>query len=162
VPIDRTAYLHRYTEWSSLAAVRARARFCKPRGLNVTRVPTRFPEPNDVLRELVEGIRGILGESFCGAYLQGSFALGDADEHSDVDFLIVTREEIGDEQLAQLQPMHRRIYARDVPWARHLEGSYVPSEALRRVDPARSEYLYLDNGASELIWSDHCNTAVVR
>jgi predicted nucleotidyltransferase len=74
----------------------------------VTRAPTRFPELNDVLRELVEGIRGILGESFCGAYLQGSFALGDADEHSDVDFLIVTREEIGDEQLAQLQPMHRR------------------------------------------------------
>jgi hypothetical protein len=58
--------------------------------------------------------------------------------------------------------MHKRIYALDVVWAQHLEGSYVPEDALRFVDPSRSSYFYLDNGASDLIWSDHCNTAVVR
>jgi predicted nucleotidyltransferase len=37
----------------------------------------------------VKRARLILGANFFGAYLQGSFALGDADLHSDCDFLVV-------------------------------------------------------------------------
>jgi predicted nucleotidyltransferase len=124
--------------------------------------PTIYPELNAVLRELVESAQAILAESFCGAYLQGSFALGDADEESDVDFLVVTHDEVTDAQAAELQAMHRRIYALETPWAQHLDGSYPPRESLRRVDPARTPWLYLDNGATELVRDDHCNTAVVR
>ncbi|MDQ5819920.1 MAG: DUF4111 domain-containing protein [Actinomycetota bacterium] len=115
-----------------------------------------------MLRELVSSAREILAENFCGAYLQGSFAVGDADEHSDVDFILATHDEVSDEQLAALQAMHKRIYALDSPWAQHLEGSYVPKAALRRVGPERSPYWFLDNGASELVRDSHCNTAVVR
>jgi predicted nucleotidyltransferase len=124
--------------------------------------PTRFPELNAVLEELVSSIRAILGDDFCGAYLQGSFAVGDADEHSDVDFIVAIDDELTDEQLAQLRAMHNRLYALESPWAQHLEGSYVPKEALRRVDAERATYWYLDNGSSELERDNHCNTAVVR
>lgn len=123
---------------------------------------TAYPELDAVLWALVEGAQAILGKRFCGAYLQGSFALGDADEESDVDFLVVTHDEVTGAQAAELQAMHRRIYALETPWAQHLEGSYPPREALRRVDPARSPWLYLDNGATELVRDEHCNTAVVR
>jgi predicted nucleotidyltransferase len=128
----------------------------------VTPRRTAYSELDAVLGELVQSTEAILGESFCGAYLQGSFALGDADEESDVDFLIVAREEVTDEQAAELQAMHERIYALETPWAQHLEGSYPPRESLRRVDPARTPWLYLDNGATELVRDAHCNTAVVR
>ena len=124
--------------------------------------PTIYPGLNRVLKELVASARTILAENFCGAYLQGSFGVGDADAHSDVDFIVVTHEHVSEEQLAALQLMHKRIYALDVPWAQHLEGSYVPRDRLRHVDSSRSPYLYLDNGASELLWDNHCNTAVVR
>jgi hypothetical protein len=124
--------------------------------------PTRYPELNGVLQQLVEGTQAILAENFCGAYLQGSFAVGDADVHSDVDFIVVVHEEASGEQAAALQTMHERIYELDTPWAQHLEGSYAPKERLRRVDPSRSPFLYLDNGATELVWDNHCNTAVVR
>ena len=124
--------------------------------------PTSFPDLNAVLHELVAGVRMILGTNFCGAYLQGSFAVGDADRHSDVDFVVVTHDEISSEQLAWLQTMHGRIHALDVSWAQHLEGSYIPTRRLRRVGPSRSSFLYLDNGARRLIWDDHCNTAAVR
>jgi predicted nucleotidyltransferase len=123
---------------------------------------TAYPELDAVLRELVQGAQAILRESFVGVYLQGSFALGDADEESDVDFLIVTKDDPSDTQAAELQTMHRRIYALETPWAQHLDGSYPPREALRRVDPARTPWLYLDNGATELVRDGHCNTAVVR
>jgi predicted nucleotidyltransferase len=107
-------------------------------------------------------VRTILAENFCAAYLQGSFAVGDADVHSDVDFLVVTEDDVSSAQLSALQTMHKRIHALDVFWAQHLEGSYVPRKSLRRLDPSRPPYLYLDNGNSELIWDNHCNTEVVR
>lgn len=123
---------------------------------------TPYPDLNAVLDELVAGARTVLGGNFCGAYLLGSFALGDADEHSDVDFLVVTEEELDDVQVDALRELHRRLFRLDVAWAQHLEGSYVSTGILRRVDPARTPLLYLDNGASELVLDAHCNTAVVR
>ncbi len=125
-------------------------------------LPTAYADLNALLEELVASTRAVLGDNFCGAYLQGSFAVGDADEHSDVDFIVVTNEEIDDVQAAALQVMHKRLYELDVPWAQHLEGSYAPKERLRRLEPDRSPYLYLDNGATELVRDNHCNTAVVR
>lgn len=124
--------------------------------------PTPFPELNDVLAELVAGVRDVLHDDFVGAYLQGSFAVGDADEHSDVDFVVVTANEVTPAQEAALQALHARLFALDVAWAQHLEGSYVSQARLWHVDPARSPLLYLDNGASELVRDPHCNTAVVR
>lgn len=124
--------------------------------------PTAYPDLNVVLGELVESVRTILGENFCGAYLQGSFAVGDADEHSDVDFIVVTHEEVTDTQVADLQAMQERLFELDTPWAQHLEGSYIPKELLRRVDPTRAPLVYFDNGETKPARDNHCNTAVVR
>jgi hypothetical protein len=123
---------------------------------------TPFADLNQVLADLVEGVHDVLGDNFCGAYLQGSFAVGDADEHSDVDFIVVTKDDVTPEQQAQLQALHQTLYALPTPWAQHLEGSYVPRQILRRPDPARRQLLYLDNGATEFALDSHDNTAVVR
>jgi hypothetical protein len=88
--------------------------------------------------------------------------MGDADAHSDVDFLIVTEEPLTESEQADLQALHRRLYALPVAWAQHLEGSYAPRASLRRVDPKREPFLFLDHGASKLVWDRHCNTAVTR
>ena len=124
--------------------------------------PTPFPELNQVLEVLVNSVRDILGTSFIGAYLQGSFAVGDYDQHSDVDYVIAITDELTRDQVQVLQSMHARVYGLEARWAQHLEGSYFPLAVLR--DHARSgeKLWYLDNGATALIESDHCNTVVVR
>jgi hypothetical protein len=66
-------------------------------------------------------MREILGSNFVGAYLQGSFAVGDFDVHSDVDFIIAIKEELADEQIDALQIMHERIYNVDSEWAKHAD-----------------------------------------
>lgn len=124
--------------------------------------PTPYPHLNAVLRELVESVQTILGENFCGGYLQGSFAVGDADEHSDVDFIVVTHGDVSDDHVPALQAMQERLYELETPWAQHLEGSYFPKELLRRVDPARTPLVYFDNGQTKPARDNHCNTAVVR
>ena len=124
--------------------------------------PTSYPELNHVLQVLVESAQEILKENFAGAYLQGSFAVGDFDNHSDVDFIIVTELEPSDEEIPTLQEMHKRIYNLDSSWAQHLEGSYFPREILRHHSRRGEKLWYLDNGSRSLIKSDHCNTIVVR
>ncbi len=127
-----------------------------------TKAPTPFPKLNTVLWQLIDNVKAVLNDNFCAAYLQGSFAVGDFDIHSDVDFIIVIEQELSDDQVHALQALHRRIFSLDCAWAQHLEGSYFPKETLRRYSRCAEKLWYLDHGAQSLIRSDHCNTIVVR
>ena len=124
--------------------------------------PTPYADLNGVLVELTAGVRQILAANFVGAYLVGSFAVGDADMHSDVDFVVVIETQLTKDQQSALQALHERLFALDVPWAQHLEGSYIPRDVLRSVEHERTQLFYFDNGSTKPAWDDHCNTAVVR
>jgi hypothetical protein len=124
--------------------------------------PTPYRDLNAVLEELLAGIQEALGEALLAAYLQGSFALGDFDEHSDVDFIVVTRRELSASEVESLNDVHDRVYDLDCEWAKHLEGSYFPESVLRRCDGRGVTVWYLDHGDRQLALSQHCNTAVVR
>src|SRR5229473_319471 len=124
--------------------------------------PTPYPELNKVIEELVASAQAALGQSFVGAYLQGSFALGDFDRHSDVDFIIVVADELSDTHVDALQAVHRTIYSLPLGWAQHLEGSFFPVATLRNCGERKEPPWFLDHGSQSLIRSDHCNTLVVR
>ena len=124
--------------------------------------PTPFSELNQVLSDLVSRIQVILDTNLVGAYLQGSFAVGGFDLHSDVDFIVVINNELSLDHINALQEMHDQIYQLDSKWAQHLEGSYFPKEILRHHSKRGIKLWYLDNGARSLIKSDHCNTILVR
>ncbi len=126
------------------------------------RVPTPYRELNEVLGDLVGGVAVILGDGLVGGYLQGSFAVGGFDLHSDADFAVVTEGELTEDQVGALQVMHDRIFGGGKEWAKHLEGSYFPRATLRDVSQAGSELWYLDNGHRRLERSNHCNTVTVR
>ena len=125
-------------------------------------LPTPYAELNGVLGELVAGVRAALDEALVGLYLQGSFAAGGFDRHSDVDFVVATEQELSDGHIEALDAMHGRIYDLDCGWAQHLEGSYFPKEVLRRCDQRGRPLWYLEHGSRSLVQSEHCNTAVVR
>lgn len=127
-----------------------------------TNFPTPDSELNAVLQEFVASAQTILGSNFVSAYLQGSFAVGDWDNDSDVDFTVVIEHEISDTTLLALQQMHARIFKLESEWARHLEGSYFPRNVLKSADPAQTKLWYLDNAHDQLSLSDHDNSLVVR
>jgi hypothetical protein len=120
------------------------------------------PELAAVLVSLLAGSRAALGPRFVGLYLQGSLAVGDFDEDSDVDFVVALRDEVTDGELAALQRMHDRVYRLDSRWAQHLEGAYLPLTDLRQFDPASSPHLFLDHGSRLLERSDHDHSVLFR
>ncbi len=123
---------------------------------------TPVDELNALLVDLTARARDILGSNFVGAYLQGSFALGDADRYSDCDFLVPIRSRPTVEQEVALRALHDEIPTRPGHWAHHLEGSYPDVESLRSLDGLYVEWLYVDHGWREMQWSTHCNSEVVR
>lgn len=120
--------------------------------------PTEFPELNGLLQVLVAGATDVLGGDFVGAYLVGSFAVGDADVHSDCDFIVVVRRRLTSEQETGLRALHRGIFDRPGHWAKRFEGSYAPEDELRTLGGLGSKWLYLDNAHQEMEWSTHCNS----
>jgi hypothetical protein len=119
--------------------------------------PTPFAE----LNELVDGVAGqardILGSVFVGAYLQGSFALGGADEHSDCDFLVVADDRLTEEQERAVRALHAEIPTREGRWCQLLQGSYASAADLASNDRIDTDWLYVGHGSREMQWSPHCN-----
>lgn len=104
--------------------------------------PTPYPDVNTVLHVLLSGVQAVLGNHFIGMYLQGSLASGDFDPQrsADIDFVVVTADELPDEMLPALEAMHGRIAASGLKWATRLEGDYIPQPVLRRYDPTHARY----------------------
>jgi predicted nucleotidyltransferase len=127
----------------------------------IQNTPTPYPEINDLLQELLAGVRAVLGGHFAGMYLEGSLASGDFDAASDIDFIVATDEEVSGEQFASLQVMHDRLATRDTVWAIQLEGSYISLPALRRYDPANATHPNIERGEGERLKVVHHDYAGV-
>jgi hypothetical protein len=111
--------------------------------------PTPFPEVNAILQELFEGVKSVLGSHFIGMYLEGSLANGDFDQDSDIDFVVVTDDDVSENLFSELQAMHERIAAIDSWCAVQLEGSYISQHALRHHDPEHAFHPNIERGYGE-------------
>lgn len=125
--------------------------------------PTPYAEVNAVLQELMEGLRPILSSQLAGVYLYGSLTSGDFDRQSDIDVLVVTRDELSEDVFSALASMHDQIAGGDSWCATQLEVAYVSCQALRRYDAATSVYPHLDRGKGErLQMKEHWSDCVVQ
>lgn len=110
----------------------------RPAGLTP---PTLDPDIESLLQRLLSEAQAVLGDHFAGMYVHGSVASGDfTPGRSDIDFVVVTTAELPAELLPALEAMHARLTASGLKWATHLEGSYIPEQALRCYDPAHNHH----------------------
>ena len=141
--------------------------------------PTAFPKVNPVLATLVARISERLDGNFVGAYLHGSLAVGDFNSSSDIDVIVVIKRDLKQSEIASFQDLHRALFAeRPPPWGQRIELSYAPADILRRwsltpcdppdfprsadwrdpstaIPPRTYPFWYFDNGAQELVRSEH-------
>lgn len=111
--------------------------------------PTPYADVNAILHLVLDGARAVLGSRMVGMYLDGSLAAGAFDQASDIDFVIVTDEDVRGQLFDALLALHDRLSALTSPWAIQLEGFYVSLPALRRHDPAHVVHPNLERGYGE-------------
>lgn len=130
----------------------------------MNRIPYKpYPELRSVLDRFVVGVRKVLKRNLVGAYVVGSLATGDFDLDSDVDFLIITENELTESEVRLLQTMHAQIHGLGCYPAEHLEGSYISQNFLNRSDVVGEQHVwYVDNGSTSLARSAHDNQWHVR
>jgi len=98
--------------------------------------PTPYDDINLFLQIFLGDVRSVLNDYFIGMYLYGSLATGDFDANrSDIDFLVVTSEELPESLISDLKTMHTRIYESGLEWAARLEGAYIPVDTMRVYSP---------------------------
>ena len=125
--------------------------------------PTPYSDVNQVLNDLRQAVKVILGDQFVGMYLYGSLSSGDFDlESSDIDFLVVTHDWLTDETIAKLETMHNQTWANSPKRAGKLEGAYVPKELIRKHAPSGAPCptinegkFYLDRLGSDWVIQRH-------
>ncbi len=123
---------------------------------------TPFSDLNALLADLVSSVREILGPTYVGTYVQGSFALGAGDIHSDSDFIVACTELPSGAALDGLRALHDEIPLRPGHWSTEIEGSYADIASLRSVAGRGVPWLFNDHGTRTLAWDLHCNSAHVR
>jgi hypothetical protein len=101
-----------------------------------SKYPTPYVDVNELVDVLKCEVAGILRDRYIGMYIHGSLAIGDFDPHrSDIDFVVVTDDELSSESVSALEYMHAWIINSNLTWKTNFEGSYIPKDALRRLDP---------------------------
>jgi hypothetical protein len=134
---------------------------------------TPYARLDDALIRYAHALRGVLSDTFVGMYLLGSLAIGDFDLTSDVDFMVVTKEELSDEDADRVQSTHLQCINQDTRWVKHLEYSFFSFHMLHaesspyladgcRNDADNRHLWYFNNGSETIERSDHDNTLVSR
>ena len=122
-----------------------------------------YPELREVLKFFVGQVAASLRENLVGIYLVGSIASGDFDLDSDVDFLVVTNNELTEADMKPLQDIQINVHDMDCYPAKHLEGSYISISDLDDWNTVGEKKLYyFDNGSTAYEQSTHDNQWHVR
>lgn len=111
---------------------------------------TSYPEVNITLHDLKKRLKLVFSKQLIGIYIHGSLAAGGFNrQRSDIDFLIVTSNEIHRKLFSDLQRMHNKIIDDHPEWGMKLEGSYITREKFYQIDVPCSPRPYLHNGHLE-------------
>jgi len=121
------------------------------------------PGVHQVLELLLANMQAVLRDEFIGLYLSGSLACGDFDPHtSDIDFLVVTRDELSAAQLAAVDGLHQRLLESSPQWGGELEGSYISLGAIRRHQRPPAAHPHLERGCGQLRVEPHDSDWIIH
>ncbi len=108
---------------------------------------TPYPDVNDVLNSLTQGMLPIIGGNLLGVYLTGSLSYGDFDpNNSDIDLVVIVNDPLSLEQLEALKRIHLQVETDTKKWAKRIECSYVPRHMLSSIKPPQTPRPYIGEG----------------
>jgi len=115
----------------------------------------------DLCRAFLHGLNAALGDRLYGVYLYGAVAFPGSSPTGDIDFHVILKDPLGDQERSEIHWLHTRL-ARDFPpFGGELDGYYILLEEARQVSPPRDQLRahVVDNAWAlhrEHIWAGRC------
>ena len=99
---------------------------------------TPYSEINKLVDQYKEGIESIFNDNLIGIYLTGSLSYGGFETNrSDIDLQVVISNPCSNEELEQIQSLHKEIECLFPNWADKLEASYTPISMMNNILPPK-------------------------
>jgi len=100
-----------------------------------------------------EGLKRILGEKLHGAYVYGAAAFPDAVPIGDMDFHVILKSELTDNERSELERFHKSLAEQFPPLGGEMDGYYILLRDALRESPPRSQ---MWRRATDDSWALHC------
>jgi hypothetical protein len=100
-----------------------------------------------------DGLLAILGSKLIGVYLYGAVAFPESAPTNDIDYHVILKEALTEDERSALQALHKSLAERFPPLRAELDGYYLLLEDACRETPPRSQ---MWNGAIDHSWALHC------
>jgi len=99
-----------------------------------------------------DGLLAILGSKLVGVYLYGAVAFPESAPTGDIDYHVILKEALTEDERSGLQALHKSLAERFPPLGAELDGYYLLLEDARKETLPRSQML---NGAIDHSWALH-------
>jgi hypothetical protein len=109
--------------------------------------PTKYPQVNELLSEVSNGLQNIFQSNLVGVYLMGSLTYDDFNpSRSDVDLVTVLNRPASEAEIEQLKKFHQQLEATHPYWGKRVESQYVPEAFFKQTLPPRNPRPYYGEG----------------
>jgi hypothetical protein len=108
---------------------------------------TVYPDINQIINTLSDGIVDIFGDKLVGIYLFGSLSYGDFNPaRSDIDLVTILKNPASIAELKLTKGLHRKVEEDFSKWAKRIENSFTPQHLLPNIKPPREPRPYYGEG----------------
>jgi predicted nucleotidyltransferase len=108
---------------------------------------------NIIMKVFEDSLEQILGEKLYGAYIFGSAAFPDGIPSRDIDFHVILKSELTDNERSKLEELHKALTKRYPPLGGEMDGYYILLRDALRETPPRSQ---IWKRATDDSWALHC------
>lgn len=109
-------------------------------------------EVNTIGEAFRDGLLAILGSKLVGVYLYGAAAFPENAPTGDIDFHVILKEELSEDERVALRNLHASLARQFPPLGAELDGYYLLLEDARRETPPKSQ---MWGGAIDHSWALH-------
>lgn len=94
---------------------------------------------NIIIKVFEDSLKQILGKKLYGAYIFGSAAFPDVIPYRDIDFHVILKSELTDDERSRLEELHKNLAKRFPPLGGEMDGYYILLRDALCETPPRSQ-----------------------
>src|SRR5438105_8583339 len=95
---------------------------------------TPYSDINEIISNISDDIKNVLGKNLVSLYLFGSLSYGDFNpDSSDIDIVAIVSKPLDHHELELIKQLHKKVGEHYQKWSDRLECSYTPMDMFKSI-----------------------------